>query len=111
MRRRCPRPIDSDRTVLALRVAALPSAGAAVAGHLGLVARMPAARHLGGAAGIAQHMHAHRAGAAARMASLLDLLDAERSYRETELNYRQTLASYMTAVEQLKEAVGTRRLP
>ena len=44
-------------------------------------------------------------------ASLLDFLDAERSYRATELAYRQALASYLTAVEQLKEAVGTRNLP
>jgi cobalt-zinc-cadmium efflux system outer membrane protein len=44
-------------------------------------------------------------------ASLLDFLDSERSYRATELAYRQALASYMTAVEQLKEAVGTRNLP
>jgi cobalt-zinc-cadmium efflux system outer membrane protein len=44
-------------------------------------------------------------------ASLLDFLDAERSYRATQLAYRQALASYMTALEQLKEAVGTRNLP
>jgi len=44
-------------------------------------------------------------------ANLLDFLDAERSYRSVELAYRQTLASYMTALEQLKEAVGTRNLP
>jgi cobalt-zinc-cadmium efflux system outer membrane protein len=44
-------------------------------------------------------------------ASLLDFLDAERSYRAIELAYRQALASYMTAVEQLKQAVGTRNLP
>jgi outer membrane protein, heavy metal efflux system len=44
-------------------------------------------------------------------ASLLDFLDAERSYRATELAYRQSLASYLTAVEQLREAVGTRTLP
>jgi cobalt-zinc-cadmium efflux system outer membrane protein len=43
--------------------------------------------------------------------SLLDFLDAERTYRSTELAYRQTLASYLTAVEQLREAVGTRTLP
>ena len=43
--------------------------------------------------------------------SLLDFLDAERSYRDTELAYRQQLASYMLAVEQLREAVGTRSLP
>ena len=44
-------------------------------------------------------------------ASLLDFLDAERSYRATELAYRQALASYMTSLEQLKNAVGTRNLP
>ena len=44
-------------------------------------------------------------------ASLLDFLDAERSYRATQLGYREALASYMTALEQLKQAVGTRNLP
>jgi outer membrane protein, heavy metal efflux system len=44
-------------------------------------------------------------------ASLLDYLDAERSYRATELAYRQALAGYMTSLEQLRQAVGTRRLP
>jgi cobalt-zinc-cadmium efflux system outer membrane protein len=44
-------------------------------------------------------------------ASLLDFLDAERSYRDTELAYRQQLAAYMLALEQLREAVGTRTLP
>ena len=43
--------------------------------------------------------------------SLLDYLDAERSYRSVQLAYRQALASYMTALEQLKEAEGTRNLP
>lgn len=51
--------------------------------------------------------YAYKRGAA----SLLDFLDAERSYRATELAYRQSLASYLTAVEQLREAVGTRSLP
>lgn len=51
--------------------------------------------------------YAYKRGAA----SLLDYLDAERSYRSTQLAYRQALASYMTAREQLKEAVGTRNLP
>jgi cobalt-zinc-cadmium efflux system outer membrane protein len=51
--------------------------------------------------------YAYRRGAA----SLLDFLDAERSYRAVQLAYRQALASYMTALEQLKEAVGTRNLP
>jgi outer membrane protein, heavy metal efflux system len=51
--------------------------------------------------------YAYKRGAA----SLLDYLDAERSYRATELAYRQALASYLTAVEQLREAVGARNLP
>ncbi len=51
--------------------------------------------------------YAYRHGAA----SLLDFLDAERSYRATQLGYRQALASYLTALEQLREAVGTRSLP
>jgi cobalt-zinc-cadmium efflux system outer membrane protein len=44
-------------------------------------------------------------------ASLLDFLDAERSNRATQLGYRQALASYLLALEQLREAVGTRSLP
>ncbi len=44
-------------------------------------------------------------------ASLLDFLDAERSYRANQLSYRQALAAYMVALEQLREAVGTRSLP
>jgi outer membrane protein, heavy metal efflux system len=44
-------------------------------------------------------------------ASLLDFLDAERSYRSTELAYRQALAAYMSSLEQLRQAVGTRSLP
>ena len=51
--------------------------------------------------------YAYRRGAA----SLLDFLDAERSYRSTELAYRQAVASYLLALEQLREAVGTRSLP
>ena len=43
--------------------------------------------------------------------SLLDFLDAERSYRATQLAYRQALAAWLLAVEQLREAVGTRSLP
>ena len=43
--------------------------------------------------------------------SLLDFLDAERSYRATQLAYRQALAAYLLAVEQLREAVGVRDLP
>jgi cobalt-zinc-cadmium efflux system outer membrane protein len=44
-------------------------------------------------------------------ASLLDFLDAERSYRATQLAYRQALATYLLALEQLRDAVGTRSLP
>jgi cobalt-zinc-cadmium efflux system outer membrane protein len=51
--------------------------------------------------------YAYKRGAA----SLLDYLDSERSYRAVQLAYRQALAAYMTALEQLKEAEGTRNLP
>lgn len=51
--------------------------------------------------------YAYKRGAA----SLLDYLDAERSYRATELAYRQSLANYMLSLEQLRESVGTRNLP
>jgi cobalt-zinc-cadmium efflux system outer membrane protein len=43
--------------------------------------------------------------------SLLTFLDAERNYRATQLAYRQALASYLLALEQLRQAVGTRALP
>jgi cobalt-zinc-cadmium efflux system outer membrane protein len=43
--------------------------------------------------------------------ALLDFLDAERSYRAAELGYRQALASYLLALEQLREVVGVRNLP
>jgi outer membrane protein, heavy metal efflux system len=49
---------------------------------------------------------AYRRGAA----TLLDFLDSERSYRATELAYRQTLAAYLLAIEQMRQAVGTRNL-
>jgi cobalt-zinc-cadmium efflux system outer membrane protein len=48
----------------------------------------------------------HRGGLA-----LLDYLDAVRTYHATQLAYRQTLASYLLALEQLREAVGLRALP
>jgi cobalt-zinc-cadmium efflux system outer membrane protein len=51
--------------------------------------------------------YAYKRGAA----SLLDFLDAERSYRATQLAYRQALAAYLLSVEQLKQAVGVRTLP
>jgi cobalt-zinc-cadmium efflux system outer membrane protein len=50
---------------------------------------------------------AYRQGAAA----LLDFLDAERSYRSAQLAYRQSLAAYMLALEQLRQAVGVRTIP
>jgi cobalt-zinc-cadmium efflux system outer membrane protein len=40
-------------------------------------------------------------------ASILDLLDAERSYRATQLAYRQALAAQMIAAEQVNLVVGT----
>lgn len=43
--------------------------------------------------------------------TLLDLLDAERTYRTTELAYRQALAAYMTSVEQINLAVGRQVIP
>ncbi len=39
-------------------------------------------------------------------ANLLDLLDAERSYRATQLAFRQALAALMASVEQINFAVG-----
>jgi cobalt-zinc-cadmium efflux system outer membrane protein len=50
--------------------------------------------------------YAYKGGAA----TLLDFLDAERSYRSTQLAYRQALAAYMLGLEQLRQAVGTRNL-
>lgn len=39
-------------------------------------------------------------------ASVLDLLDAERTYQATQLAYRQQLAAYLTDLAQLEAAVG-----
>jgi cobalt-zinc-cadmium efflux system outer membrane protein len=50
--------------------------------------------------------YAYRRGALA----LLDFLDAERTYRATQLAYRQAVAAYLTSLEQLRQAVGTRDL-
>ena len=50
--------------------------------------------------------YAYRRGALA----LLDFLDAERTYRATQLAYRQAVAAYLTTLEQLRQAVGTRSL-
>jgi outer membrane protein, heavy metal efflux system len=51
--------------------------------------------------------YAYKRGAA----SLLDFLDAQRSYRATQLAYRQAVANYMLSLELLREAVGSRNLP
>jgi cobalt-zinc-cadmium efflux system outer membrane protein len=50
--------------------------------------------------------YAYRRGAIA----LLDFLNAERNYRATELAYRQAVAAYVTSIEQLRQAVGSRSL-
>ena len=50
--------------------------------------------------------YAYRRGAIA----LLDFLDAERTYRATQLAYRQAVAAHLAAVEQLRQAVGSRSL-
>ena len=42
-------------------------------------------------------------------ASLIDLLDAERTFRNTELSYRQALANYQSAIQQLQQAEGSTR--
>ncbi len=39
--------------------------------------------------------------------AILDLLDAERSYRATQLAYRQSLAAQMIAIQQVNLAVGS----
>jgi cobalt-zinc-cadmium efflux system outer membrane protein len=43
--------------------------------------------------------------------TLLDVLDAERTYRETQLAYRQALAAYMTSVQELNFVVGRQVVP
>jgi cobalt-zinc-cadmium efflux system outer membrane protein len=50
--------------------------------------------------------YAYKGGAA----TLLDFLDAERSYRATQLAYRQAVAAYMLSLEQLRQATGSRNL-
>jgi outer membrane protein, heavy metal efflux system len=51
--------------------------------------------------------YAYKAGAA----TLLDFLDAERSYRSVQLAYRQAMAAYMLSLEQLRQATAVRSLP
>jgi cobalt-zinc-cadmium efflux system outer membrane protein len=42
---------------------------------------------------------------------LLDFLNAERNYRAVELAWRQAVAAWLAALEQLRQATGTRSLP
>ncbi len=44
-------------------------------------------------------------------ASLLDFLDAQREYRDTQLNYRNLIASYLSAANQLNLTVGREVIP
>jgi outer membrane protein, heavy metal efflux system len=43
--------------------------------------------------------------------SLLDFLDAQRAYRDTQLNYRNLIASYLSAANQLNFTVGREVIP
>jgi len=51
--------------------------------------------------------YSYRRGATA----LLDFLVAQRNYDAIELAYRQSVAAYLTSIEQLRQAVGSRSLP
>jgi cobalt-zinc-cadmium efflux system outer membrane protein len=44
-------------------------------------------------------------------ASILDFLDAQRTYRATQLAYRQQLAAYLNALAQLQTAAGLEVTP
>jgi len=54
---------------------------------------------------ISSYVYQHGAG------TILDLLDAEQTYRDTQLAYRQALAAYMTSVRQINFAVGKQVIP
>jgi cobalt-zinc-cadmium efflux system outer membrane protein len=54
---------------------------------------------------ITTYVYQHGAG------TLLDLLDAERTYRSTELAYRDALAAGMTSLKQINFAVGKQVIP
>ena len=54
---------------------------------------------------ISAYVYQHGAG------TILDLLDAEQTYRDTQLAYRQALAAYMTSVRQINFAVGKQVIP
>ena len=44
-------------------------------------------------------------------ASLLDYLDAEKAYRDTQLAYLNLIGSYLTAAAQMNMAVGREVMP
>jgi cobalt-zinc-cadmium efflux system outer membrane protein len=44
-------------------------------------------------------------------ASLLEFLDAQKSYRDTQLGYRNLIAAYLSAVNQLSLAIGREVMP
>jgi cobalt-zinc-cadmium efflux system outer membrane protein len=44
-------------------------------------------------------------------ASLLEFLDAQKSYRDTQLSYRNLVGSYLSALAQLSLAVGQEVTP
>ena len=44
-------------------------------------------------------------------ATLLDFLDAQKSYRDTQLSYLNLVGSYLSAASQLNEAVGREAIP
>ena len=46
----------------------------------------------------------------AARAACFDFLDAERSYRTTQLGWRQAVAAYLMSLEQVRQAVGARSL-
>ena len=80
-----------------------------VTGALGLTATAQASgASFWDSGSLTGHLYQHTG---IRLLSLLDLLNAERSDRATELAYRQSLAAYLTSLEQLRQAVGTRSLP
>jgi cobalt-zinc-cadmium efflux system outer membrane protein len=44
-------------------------------------------------------------------ATLLDYLDAEKTYRDTHLAYLNFIGSYLTAAAQMNQAVGREVIP
>ena len=44
-------------------------------------------------------------------ATLIDFLDSQKSYRDVQLTYLNLVGSYLTAINQLNEAVGREIIP